>query len=214
MGWFDVFQFLNPGRLVDGELELVEPAKALVDDVLAACAHPLTVRDAPQDAKLTRRQILDFLAAAPRGRMPGDPEKGLVPQYSFWMKLHDLPGWPAPLRIAGGISLRVGYTDPLVLYYGNIGYHVYPPARGRRYAERACRLLLPLFQRHGLRTLWITANPENQASRRTCERLGMQLADIVPVPEGNPLYLRGEREKCRYRLDLGSTGVSPATFYG
>ncbi len=199
----DGFRFLDPGRLTDGDLELVPPARAHVDDVLAACRDPLTLRDAPADAALTRKQLLDFLAAAPGGRLPGDAGRGWVPQYTFWMRLHDRPARPAPpLRIAGGISLRVGSTDALDLYYGNIGYHVYPAARGRHYAERASRLLIPLFRRHGLRTLWITCNPDNHPSRRTCERLGMEFVGIIPVPSDDPLYARGDREKCRYRLDL------------
>ena len=197
------FQFLDPGPLVDGELELVAPHVRWVDDVVAAAQHPLTRRDAPAESQTTRQRLLDFLAAAPGGRQPADPTRGFLPQYNFWMRLHDIPLGPAaPLRIGGGVSLRIGTSDPVEMYYGHIGYHVYPVARGRHYAERSCRLLLPLFRRHGLRTLWITCNPDNLPSRRTCERLGMHLVGVVPVPESNPLYARGDREKCRYRLDL------------
>jgi tagatose 1,6-diphosphate aldolase len=53
-----------------------------------------------------------------------------------------------------------------------------------------------------MKTLWITCNPDNYASRRTCERLGAEMVEIVPLPSNNVLYQRGEREKCRYRLDL------------
>jgi tagatose 1,6-diphosphate aldolase len=115
------------------------------------------------------------------------------------------PTWgPAdpPVTIAGGIGLRIGNTRDVELYYGHFGYNVLPPARGNHYAERACRLLLPLASAHGMQTLWITCNPDNHASRRTCERLGCTLAEIVALPESHPLYLRGERRKCRYRLDL------------
>jgi tagatose 1,6-diphosphate aldolase len=198
----DTFRFLDPGPLIDGELELVAPDARWVDDVLAACNHPVTVRFAPAESKVTRQKLLDFLAGSPGGRQPADPARGWVPQYNFWMRLHDPPGRPAPVRIAGGVGLRVGTTDSIALYYGHIGYHVYPPARGRHYAERACRLLLPLARGHGLRTLWITCDPRNVASRRTCERLGMHFVETVAVPQTDPLYARGEREKCRYRLDL------------
>jgi tagatose 1,6-diphosphate aldolase len=88
------------------------------------------------------------------------------------------------------------------MYYGHIGYNVFPPARGRHLAERACRLVLPLARAYGMRELWITCNPENVASRRTCERLGATLMEVVDLPEGFPLYQRGERQKCRYRLDI------------
>ena len=53
-----------------------------------------------------------------------------------------------------------------------------------------------------MRRLWITCNPDNFASRCTCERLGCKLVEIVRVPPGHTLYQRGEFEKCRYRLDL------------
>src|SRR5688572_14560944 len=196
------FRFIDPGPLADGELELVAPDERWVDDVLFACHHPLTRQHAPAESHATRQRLLDFLAASPLGRQPADVSKGWVPQYNFWMRLHDKLLRRAPLRIAGGISLRIGYSDPIEMYYGHIGYHVYPPARGRHYAERACRLLIPLCRRYGMRTLWITCNPDNRASRRTCERLGMELAGIVPVPDTEPLHARGEREKCRYRLGL------------
>jgi tagatose 1,6-diphosphate aldolase len=202
------FQFADPGPLRDGELELVPPHARHVDALLAAAAHPLTLAMEPHEPRVTRAQVMEYLAAAPGGRVPGDAERGRVPQYDFWMLAHDWPrepgGPPLPplVRIGGTITLRIGATPGLELYYGHIGYHVYPPARGRHFAERACRLLLGLARRHGIRTVWITCNPDNAASRRTCERLGMQFVETLPVPKSDPLYARGEREKCRYRLDL------------
>jgi tagatose 1,6-diphosphate aldolase len=88
------------------------------------------------------------------------------------------------------------------MYLGHLGYNVYTPARGNRYAERACRLILPLARAHGMKTLWVTCNPDNVASRRTCERLGCTLAEIVSTPPGHTLHQRGELQKCRFRLDL------------
>jgi predicted acetyltransferase len=203
--FFDRFHFHNPGPLIDGDLELVVPEARYVDEFLAACGHPLTEQQSPGDAHITRQQLLQFLKAAPRGREASNPIQGRVPQYHFWMRQRDgfwgRPGSPE-IRMVGGIGLRVGSTEQVELYYGHFGYHVYPAARGRHYAERACRLLLPLARRHGLRELWITCNPDNTASRRTCERLGARFAGIVPIPETEPLYARGEREKLRYRLDL------------
>ena len=197
------FTFLDPGPLVDGELELVVPEARWVDEVLASCAHPLTARDAPADANMTRAKVLDFMRAAPHGRQTGEPAIGRLPAYHFWMLVPRGAGThPPPIYIAGGIGLRIGNSPEIEMYSGNIGYHVYPPARGRHFAERACRLLLPLARRHGLNPLWITCNPDNLASRRSCERLGAKYVDIVQVPKDNPLYSQGDRQKCRYRLDL------------
>ena len=62
--------------------------------------------------------------------------------------------------------------------------------------------MLPLAKRHGMRRMWITCNPDNAASRRTCERLGATLVDTVPIPPDHPFRLRGEIAKCRYVIEL------------
>ena len=48
----------------------------------------------------------------------------------------------------------------------------------------------------------ITTNPDNWASRRTCEIIGAEMVEIVDVPEYMEMYRQGDRQKCRYRLDL------------
>ncbi len=146
-------EFLDPGELRDGDLELV-----------------LVVR---------QRAV---------------PSRGYVPGYVFELRAGD--------TTAGTIQFRAGSTRTLDLYSGHFGYGVEPAFRGRRYASRSVRLLLPFVRRHGLTTVWITCNPDNHASRRTCELAGGTLVEIVPLPEDNDQYARGDREKCRYRLDL------------
>jgi predicted acetyltransferase len=192
------FQFLDTGELVDGELELVAPAQQWVEAVMTACTHPISVANSPWLGETTREQIQEFLRNCPGGHQPPNIAARTAPAYHFWM--HDRSSDQFP--IAGGLNLRIGTQYDLVMYNGQVGYAVYPPARGRHFAERACRLLFPLARRHGINPLWITCNPDNFASRRTCERLGGTLVEIVPVPAEHVLYSRGEREKCRYRIDL------------
>jgi tagatose 1,6-diphosphate aldolase len=179
-------------------LELVGPSEQWVDAALAACRHPLSLEQSPALADASRQQILEFVKACPQGRQAANGSAGIAPAYHFWMHVADNPELP----IAGGINLRIGNQYDLLMYNGQVGYHVYPAARGRHYAERACRLLFPLALRHAINPLWITCNPDNFASRRTCERLGGKLVEIVPVPPEHALFARGEREKCRYRIDL------------
>jgi predicted acetyltransferase len=150
-----MFEFNNPGKLIDGDLELI-------------LIH----------------------------KYPGNHAIGHVPTYQFKMT------HVGQHTEIGHINLRIGTTDHIVMYAGHIGYGVHPEYRGRRYAARACRLLLPLARSHGLKTLWITCNPENLASRRTCELAGAELVEIVELPPGNEMYRRGERKKCRYRIGL------------
>ena len=129
-------------------------------------------------------------------RFPGDPMRDYVPAYRFAMCVAE------GAERAGYIELRVGNTPDLLLYAGHIGYRVEPPFRGRHYAARSCRLILPLARHHGLDPLWITCNPDNIASRKTLELTGAQFVEIVPIPRQHEMYRDGERAKCRYRLDL------------
>lgn len=200
-------QWLDPGVLTDDELELVRPDPGWVEDVLASIGHRQTRDEDPGVASWTRRTLVDFLRVAPGGLDPGDPARQRYAGYHFWMRLRATP-WldPPPVAFAGGVSLRVGDHADLRMYLGHVGYHVFPPARGRRYAERAVRLLLPLARRHGMTELWITTNPDNVASRRTCERLGARLIEVVDLPPHNILFQRGERRKCRYLLRLDAAG--------
>ena len=122
----------------------------------------------------------------------GDPPRGWAPSYDFRIGLH------GRRERIGSISLRVGETEFLRLYAGHIGYGISPEHRGHRYAARACLLVRGVALDHAMETLWITCNPENAASRRTCELLGARLVEIVDLPPDTDLYRRGERRKCRY----------------
>ena len=194
------FRFLDPGPLIDHDLELVAPDIRWIDDHLHACHDPLTRAQMPLHADATRDTFLQFLRAHPNGHQTGNAAHDIVPAYHFWMRLR--PEYHTLLPIAGAIGLRLGHTPTVDLYFGHLGYHVYPAARGHHYAERACRLLLPLARAHGLCTLVITCNPDNPASRRTCERLGGQLINIIALPPDNVLYQQGDRTKCRYQIPL------------
>ena len=125
-----------------------------------------------------------------------DPAKGYVPAYKFEMRLS------GQQETIGNIDLRVGDTERLRMYGGHLAYGVAPNFRGHHYAARACRLLLPLARQHGITELWITCNPDNIASRRTCELAGAVFVEIVDLPEDIDMYQEGERQKCRYRIDL------------
>jgi tagatose 1,6-diphosphate aldolase len=127
-------------------------------------------------------------------RTLGDPIRNRVPQYRWDIKADGL-------RV-GSISFRVGHTEYIERYAGHIGYGIDHEYRGHHYAARSVVLVLPVAASHGFRVVWVTCNPENVASRRTCELAGGQLIDIVDLPVDIDMYKEGERQKCRYRFVL------------
>lgn len=98
-------------------------------------------------------------------------------------------------------DLRVGHNDRLY-YGGNIGYRIEEEYRGHHYAGKACLLLFELARKHGMEYVIITCNPDNYASRKTCEYAGGDLLEIVELPEGNDMREDGELEKCIFRFQL------------
>jgi tagatose 1,6-diphosphate aldolase len=119
-----------------------------------------------------------------------------APAYRFYIRrVEDL------VRI-GRIELRLANTPDILLYVGHIGYNVDYEHRGHRYAARASRLLYELARRHGFSELWITCDPDNLPSRRSCELAGGQFVSIVAVPESHAFYRAGSHAKCRFRVDL------------
>jgi predicted acetyltransferase len=104
----------------------------------------------------------------------------------------------------GNIRLSIESTAHVERYAGHIGYGVEPQHRGRHYAARAVRLLLPLARQLNLDPLWITCDPENTASRRTLELAGAEFVEIVDVPENCVIHRSGHPRKCRYRLSTAT----------
>ena len=124
------------------------------------------------------------------------PEKGYVPAYHFNIVLAG-----SPIKI-GHTMFRIGYTNDLVWYCGHIGYGIDIEHRGHGYAAQSCLLLRNLAKYHGIDVVSLTCNPDNIASRRTCEKIGAELLGIVSLPEYLEMFQLGDREKCRYRWVL------------
>ena len=102
----------------------------------------------------------------------------------------------------GQIDLRLGHSPMLVQYGGQIGYGIHRGFRGHSYAAEACLLLKPIAIDVGFTELWITCNPDNIASVRTCEKIGADYIERVDVPKTSELWQRGDREKLRFLWHL------------
>ena len=101
----------------------------------------------------------------------------------------------------GECSLRLGYIRR-VYYGGHIGYGIDEAHRGHHYAEEACRILFRLAAAHGMEYLYISCEPDNLPSRRTCERLGGKLVETTELPENNDMREHGLERVCIFRYDL------------
>ena len=131
--------------------------------------------------------VLERTAAA-------NPERGWVPAYYFAIRNKD------GAKI-GECDLRVGHNEN-TYYGGNIGYSINEEYRGHHYAGKACLLLFELAKRHNMDYLIISCDPDNFASRKTCEYAGGKLSEIAELPEGNDMRSNGETEKCIYKFIL------------
>ncbi len=97
----------------------------------------------------------------------------------------------------GQLSYRDGESR-CVYYFGHIGYHIDPPYRGHHYAWRACRLIRNEILMSGKSSVVITCDPDNDASRKTCERLNCRLEGISAVPRDLQEKYELSSMKCRY----------------
>lgn len=124
-----------------------------------------------------------------------DPKRNWVPAYHFKIcrKADDAE--------VGFCDLRIGHTEG-TYYGGNIGYTVYEAFRGHHYAGKACLLLFELARRYEMTYLYITADPDNYASRKTCEYAGGVLEGIFDLPAHKEMYLEGDKRKCVYRFEF------------
>ncbi len=125
-------------------------------------------------------------------KAPGDAIGGIAPAYWFAINLTD-----TNLTI-GTIDLRIGNNTRLY-YGGHIGYGIDQKYRGNHYAAKACELLKEVALAHDLTELFITCNPENVASNKTCLYLGAELIETADLPSDNNMYIMGERQKCIYK---------------
>jgi len=112
---------------------------------------------------------------------PADPARGYVPAYDFHLTLH------GTAEKVGSLRLRIGTAEQLY-FPGHLGYDVDEPFRGRRYAEEACRLVIPVALFHDLHALILTCNPDNAPSKRTIENLGARLLGQVEIPPTHEMY--------------------------
>lgn len=104
----------------------------------------------------------------------------------------------------GKCDLRLK-LDERMYYYGHVGYHINEKDRGHHYAYHACQVLFKIAKElYGFKELFLTCDPDNEASYKTLKALNGELVEVTDIPDNHELYFKGKRYKCvfRYRIDL------------
>lgn len=126
---------------------------------------------------------------------PADPVKDFSPAYHF--AICALDGTEM-----GKCDLRIGHKEKLY-YGGHIGYRVEEPYRGHHYAGKAVKLLLELAKRHEMGHIYVSCDPTNDASYKTCLYAGGKYLETVELPEDNDMRIEdGKTQVCVFRWDL------------
>jgi aminoglycoside 6'-N-acetyltransferase len=132
------------------------------DDVFGYRSDPEVVRYIPGDPK-TRDQVADMVAErATAGRVD---EKSPILTLAV-----ELDG-----RVVGDVLVHLDGLDGHDGRQAEIGWVFAPDVRRRGYATEAARAITDVaFEELGVHRVWAQLEPENAASARICERIGMR----------------------------------------
>src|SRR5690242_632324 len=132
------------------------------DDVFAYRSVPSVVRYIPGDPK-TREQVEDLVAErATAGRVD---EKSRILTLAV-----ELEG-----RVVGDVLIHLDGLDGADGKQAEIGWVFAQDVQGQGYATESARALVrAAFEELGVHRVWAQLEPENTASARICERLGMR----------------------------------------
>jgi RimJ/RimL family protein N-acetyltransferase len=132
------------------------------DDVLAYRSVASVVRYIPGEPK-TREEVADLVAErATAGRI--DPTS---PNLTLAVELDG--------RVIGDVLLLLEGLDGKDGRQAEIGWVFAPDVAGQGYATEAARAITDAaFREVGVHRVWAELEPENTASSRVCERLGMR----------------------------------------
>ena len=133
-----------------------------VDDVLAYRSQADVVRYIPGEPR-NREQVSDLVAHSTTAGLIDDKHAHLTLAV-------DLGG-----RVVGDVMLALNGLDGSDGKQVELGWVFTPDVQGQGYATEAARALADVaFTQIGAHRVWAQLEPENTASSRICERLGMR----------------------------------------
>ena len=114
--------------------------------------------------------------------------QGFLPYYIYSMMIDE--------QEVGRIVLREGNDDERYLD-GHIGYSVFEEFRGHNYAYEACLELKRIVNRE---YLFITCDPQNQASLQIIKKLGCIYLETKTIPSSRKrFFTSAEKEKMIFK---------------
>ena len=110
---------------------------------------------------------------------------------------------PEMSRFVGRCEFR-NETGRDLRFYGNIGYVIYPPYRGKNLAYQATLALFDILaiKKPDVHEVILTCNPDNIASQKIIRRLSGTYVETVNVDTDHELYHMGETQKEIYTVKL------------
>lgn len=132
------------------------------DDVLAYRSIPEVVRYIPGEPK-TEEQVGDMVAHSATAGLLDEQHKYVT----LAVELDD--------RVVGDVMLKLDGLGGSDGRQAEIGWVLAPEVHGQGYATEAARAITgAAFDEVGVHRVWAQLEPENTASARICERLGMR----------------------------------------
>lgn len=101
----------------------------------------------------------------------------------------------------GKISIRIGYNYHSY-YNGHIGYEIDEEFRGNNYSLYASQAVLKVAKEYEMKSINLSCNESNRASRKIIEYLGCKLIEIIDVPKDYFGWFEGIEKQCIYELIL------------
>jgi RimJ/RimL family protein N-acetyltransferase len=150
--------------LADGEVALREWRASDVEAMVEPLNDPAIARWTRVPSPYTREDAVEFLAQVDAGLATGEA-------------LSLAMASPSDGALVGSIALHVTSWEHR---RGNIGYLVFPTARGRGLAPRAVRLLAGwAFEHAGLARIGILTRVGNEASQRVAQKAGFTREGVL-----------------------------------
>ncbi len=149
-------------------MELVSPSEkylnsyySAMQETYAETLHKYIIHD-PNEYNAWKNTIFtDYENSAKGINLP----KGFIPSVTFWLVEGD--------EYIGTVNIRLGLTDALRYFGGNVGFIIKKSARGKGYGEAIARLAIDKARELLKTPVLVTCFKDNVAATKNVEKCGV-----------------------------------------